>query len=136
MQVIAPIIGRLTAMPVMVLAAQMCPDHVEATLFALLMGISNMSGSTGGYLGVGIIAVLNTYGPRFENLATFVAIRNFASLLPLVLIPYLCPQGSPRSSMQEMQICENKRTQNQSCSVDEADIDLSVISLSSGQITS
>ena len=52
-QAIFPTIGRLSTMPVLVLAAQLCPDYVEATLYALIMGISNMSFSTGNYVGVG-----------------------------------------------------------------------------------
>jgi hypothetical protein len=51
-QVLVPVIGRLSAMPVLILAAQLCPDSVEATLYALIMGICNMSFSTGNYIGV------------------------------------------------------------------------------------
>eukprot|EP01047_Picozoa_sp_COSAG01_P112489 COSAG01_NODE_41240_length_454_cov_0.583099_1_plen_97_part_00 len=47
------IIGRLNMMPMMILAAKLCPPGVEATLFALNMGLSNFGSTVGGYLGIG-----------------------------------------------------------------------------------
>lgn len=37
-------IGRVAFMPVLVLAARVCPEGVEATLFALLMSVLNFGG--------------------------------------------------------------------------------------------
>jgi hypothetical protein len=39
------IIGRLNAMPFLVMAGQLCPKNMEATFFALLMSISNQGGN-------------------------------------------------------------------------------------------
>ena len=41
-------------MPVLVLAARLCPSGMEATLFATLMSISNGESVTGGLLGAGL----------------------------------------------------------------------------------
>ena len=38
------VVGQITWMPVLVLSARLCPKGVEATLFALLMSIWNLSG--------------------------------------------------------------------------------------------
>ena len=44
-------IGQVAFMPLLVLAARMCPEGVEATLFALLMSILNSGGLVSGLLG-------------------------------------------------------------------------------------
>eukprot|EP00976_Prorocentrum_cordatum_P045480 918144-Prorocentrum_minimum.AAC.1 len=61
-------------MPFFVLAAQLCPSDAEATLFALIMGISNMSWVTGNYLGVGLVAAMNIYEPEFDNMVCIRAV--------------------------------------------------------------
>ncbi|KAG8098535.1 hypothetical protein GUJ93_ZPchr0013g34149 [Zizania palustris] len=48
---IITVLGQASFMPVLVLAAKLCPPGVEATLFATLMSISNAGGVTGGLLG-------------------------------------------------------------------------------------
>ena len=45
------VIGQVALMPVLVLATRLCPEGVEATLFALLMSICNGGGITSGFLG-------------------------------------------------------------------------------------
>ena len=41
-------------MPVLVLAAKLCPPGMEATLFATLMSISNAGSVTGSLVGAGL----------------------------------------------------------------------------------
>ena len=41
------VIGRLNMMPMMILAAKLCPPGVEATLFSLNMGLSNFGATVG-----------------------------------------------------------------------------------------
>ena len=81
---------------------------MQATLFALMMGISNMSASTGNLFGVGLVAAMKTYEPAFPHLQTFINVRNLCSLLPLPLIPLLCPVGTPSSTMADMQRAEDR----------------------------
>jgi hypothetical protein len=38
-------------MPVLVLGANLCPPGVEASLYAALMSLNNLSGGAGGFLG-------------------------------------------------------------------------------------
>ena len=40
-EMIQPVVARIANMPTFVLAAKVCPPDVEATLFALLMGLAN-----------------------------------------------------------------------------------------------
>ena len=45
-------------MPILVLAARLCPEGVEATLFATLMSVLNGGASLGSALGAGLTASL------------------------------------------------------------------------------
>jgi hypothetical protein len=67
--------------------------QVEATLFALIMGIGNLAWSLSTLLGVGIVAFLGSYEPEFPRLGTFLIIRAACQVMPLMLIPYLVPDG-------------------------------------------
>ena len=46
-------------MPLMILAAKICPPGVEATLFSLLMGLSNFGGTVGYYVGQGMLTIID-----------------------------------------------------------------------------
>lgn len=81
-------------MPVLVLAAKLCPPGVEATLFATLMSISNAGGVTGGLLGAGLTQFLGVTKDNFQNLALLIVVCNLSSLLPLPLLGLL-PDESP-----------------------------------------
>lgn len=50
-EIISPIISQLGSLPQFVLAATLCPKGTEATLFALMMGVSNFGGTVGSYTG-------------------------------------------------------------------------------------
>ena len=76
-------------MPVLVLAARLCPSGVEATLFATLMSISNAGSVTGGLIGAGVTQLLGVTKDSFKNLALLIIICNLSSLLPLPLIGLL-----------------------------------------------
>uniref|UniRef100_A0A453M1X2 Uncharacterized protein n=1 Tax=Aegilops tauschii subsp. strangulata TaxID=200361 RepID=A0A453M1X2_AEGTS len=81
-------------MPVLVLAARLCPLGVEATLFATLMSISNAGSVAGGLVGAGLTQFLGVTKDNFDNLALLIVICNLSSLLPLPLLGLL-PDGSP-----------------------------------------
>lgn len=76
-------------MPVLVLAARLCPPGVEATLFATLMSISNGGGVCGGLLGAWLTQFLGVTSQNFNNLALLLIICNATSLLPLPLLRLL-----------------------------------------------
>ena len=83
-------------MPLLVLAASLCPPGVEGTLFALLMSVFNFSGILGTELGalltefLGVSAEGGSNGPTdFTNLGLLVTICNLSSLLPLLALNWL-----------------------------------------------
>ncbi|XP_024356689.1 folate-biopterin transporter 1, chloroplastic isoform X4 [Physcomitrium patens] len=83
------VLGQVSFMPILVLAARLCPPGVEATLFATLMSISNGGGVTGGVLGAGLTQVLGVTSQNFDNLALLLLLCNASSLLPLPFLNLL-----------------------------------------------
>lgn len=91
---ILTVMGQITFMPVLVLAARLCPAGVEATLFALLMSVSNLAGLLSHELGAVLTYWLGVTETNFENLWQLVLIANLSTLLPLPLLGWL-PAGDP-----------------------------------------
>ena len=92
---ILTVLGQLAFMPLLVLAASLCPPGVEGTLFALLMSIFNGAGIVGTELGalltdaLGVSAAEGGGPTDFTNLGLLVTICNLSSLLPLLAIGWL-----------------------------------------------
>jgi folate/biopterin transporter len=86
---ILTIAGRIAFMPVLILAARLCPEGIEATLFALLMSVINISALCSFQLGAGLTYLLGVTESNFDNLWLLVLIANVTSLLPLPLLKWL-----------------------------------------------
>jgi len=93
---------RFFDMPMLVLAAQVCPQSIEATLFAMLMSLSNMGDAIGNFLGTTVLELLDVTdcdyggdGNMCSNLDVAVIIKSLCRCLPILLIPFLVPKGSP-----------------------------------------
>ena len=80
---------QISFMPILVLAAKLCPEGVEATLFATLMSISNAGSVLGGLIGAGLTQVFGVTKDRFDNLAALIILCNLSSLFPLPLLGLL-----------------------------------------------
>lgn len=91
---ILTVAGRIAFMPVLVLAARLCPPGIEATLFALLMSVLNVSSLCSAQLGALLTYMLGVTDTDFTNLWLLILITNLSSLLPLPLIRWL-PAQSP-----------------------------------------
>jgi hypothetical protein len=76
-------------MPVLVLAARLCPPGIEATLFALLMSVTNMAGLVSHESGALLTHWLGVNETNFDQLWLLVIITNLSTLLPLVLVGWL-----------------------------------------------
>ena len=92
---ILTVVGQITWMPVLVLSARLCPKGVEATLFALLMSIWNLSGLLSHELGALLTAWLGVTESNFDKLWLLVIITNLSTLLPLPFLGWL-PSGDPQ----------------------------------------
>jgi folate/biopterin transporter len=92
---ILTIAGQLTFIPVLILAARLCPPGIEATLFAMLMSVLNLSSlvsKEGGALLTHLLGVTDT---NFDNFWLLVLITNVGSVIPLVFINLL-PNEDPQ----------------------------------------
>jgi folate/biopterin transporter len=86
---ILTVAGRIAYMPVLVLAARLCPEGIEATLFALLMSVMNIAALCSYQLGAGLTYFLGVTDVNFINLWLLVLITNLSNLLPLPLLGWL-----------------------------------------------
>ncbi|WP_377476176.1 MAG: folate/biopterin family MFS transporter [Microcoleus anatoxicus] len=86
---ILTVIGQIAYMPMLVLCARLCPPGVEATLFALLMSISNLAGLLSYEGGAVLTHWLGITDRNFDNLWLLVLITNLSTLLPLPFLSWL-----------------------------------------------
>uniref|UniRef100_A0A0E0HX77 Major facilitator superfamily (MFS) profile domain-containing protein n=1 Tax=Oryza nivara TaxID=4536 RepID=A0A0E0HX77_ORYNI len=86
---IITVLSQASFMPVLVLAAKLCPPGMEATLFATLMSISNAGSVSGGLVGAGLTQFFGVTKDSFKNLALLIVICNLSALLPLPLLGLL-----------------------------------------------
>ncbi|MDZ7958772.1 MAG: folate/biopterin family MFS transporter [Aulosira sp. DedQUE10] len=86
---ILTVMGQIAYMPVLVLAARLCPPGVEATLFALLMSVSNLAGMVSYEFGAIIMHWLGITETNFGSLWLLVMITNISTLLPLPFLNWL-----------------------------------------------
>lgn len=84
------VLGQVSFMPVLVLAARLCPEGVEATLFATLMSLLNGGSFLGSALGSGLTSwPFGVTADNFDNLAPLVALCTFLTLAPLPFLRLL-----------------------------------------------
>lgn len=91
---ILTVMGQIAYMPVLVLAARLCPAGVEATLFALLMSVSNLAGLVSYEFGAVLMHWLKITETNFDALWLLVVITNLSTLLPLPFLHWL-PGADP-----------------------------------------
>ena len=84
--IILTILGQIAFMPVLVLAANICPAGVEAMLYATLMGINNLTGSIGGIFGAILTKMMGITESNFTNLPLLLVVTNLTGLIPLMFI--------------------------------------------------
>ncbi|KAM3112735.1 folate/biopterin family MFS transporter [Phormidesmis sp. 146-33] len=82
-------LGQIAYMPVLVLAARLCPLGVEATLFALLMSVVNLAGLVSYEFGAVLTHWLGVNESNFDKLWVLVVITNLTTLLPLPFLGWL-----------------------------------------------
>jgi folate/biopterin transporter len=103
---LATVIGRFFSMPMFVLAAKVCPDKIEATLFAMLMALSNFGSSVSDFFGVSLCEFFGIVGDNFDRLPEAVITKSLCRLLPIPLIFLLVPDITPADPVETMHDCE------------------------------
>ncbi len=95
---ILTVLGEIAFMPVLVLAARICPPGVEATLFALLMSVLNLAGLLSHEGGALLTHVLGITETNFDNLWLLIVITNSSTLLALPFLRLLPNQNARQPS--------------------------------------
>lgn len=103
---ILTVMGKIAYMPILVLAARLCPSGVEATLFALLMSVSNLGGLISYEFGAVLMHWLGITETNFNALWVLVVITNLSTLLPLPFLNWL-PAADPQTETSTLQITAN-----------------------------
>ncbi|MEB3360201.1 MAG: folate/biopterin family MFS transporter [Synechococcales bacterium] len=83
------VMGEIAYMPILVLAARICPPGIEATLFALLMSVFNLAGLLANEFGAGLTHLLGVTETDFHRLWLLVLITNLSNLIPLPFVGLL-----------------------------------------------
>jgi folate/biopterin transporter len=91
---VVTVLGQIAFMPVLVLAARLCPPGIEATLFALLMSVLNLASVLSDEISALITHWLGITDTQFEALWILVIIANVSTLLPLPFLGWL-PAAEP-----------------------------------------
>ncbi len=97
---ILTVMGQIAYMPVLVLAARLCPPGVEATLFALLMSVTNLAALLSYEFGAVLMHLLGVTENNFTNLWLLVVITNLSTLLPLPFLGWLPLNNDPSLDLQ------------------------------------
>jgi folate/biopterin transporter len=87
--IVLTVMGQIAFMPVLVLAARLCPPGVEATLFALLMSVTNLAHLISYEFGAVLMHAMGITESNFDRLWLLVLITNLSTLLPLPFINWL-----------------------------------------------
>jgi folate/biopterin transporter len=87
--VILAMAGQIAFMPILVLAARLCPAGIEATLFALLMSVWNASHFVSRELGSLLMQGLGLTSTNFAALDKLIWITNLSTLLPLACLGWI-----------------------------------------------
>lgn len=87
--IILTVLGQIAFMPILVLAAKLCPSGIEAMLYAVLMSVNNLSGTVAGVLGSLLTKGLGITEHNFDNLPLLIIITNLSGLLPLAFLKLL-----------------------------------------------
>jgi hypothetical protein len=95
---LSPMARRFYVMPLFILAAKVCPHGAEATVFSLLTALGNFGSSISAYSGSLVLSYFDVSDDNYENLVTVIILKCCCRLVPILLIPFLIPDGSPYSS--------------------------------------
>jgi folate/biopterin transporter len=83
------VMGQIAFMPVMVLAARLCPSGIEATFFAVLMSVFNLGRIVSSEFGALITHWMGISETNFDSLWLLVLITNLSNLLPVLFLNWL-----------------------------------------------
>ena len=87
--VIQSALGEVGFLPLLVLAARVCPPGVEGVLFAALMSVFNLGGIVSTEAGAALTSALHVTESDFANLGPLVVACSLSSLAPLAVLSWV-----------------------------------------------
>lgn len=84
--VILSLLGQFILLPAVVLAAKICPNGVEGTLFATLMSISNLAGVLSSEWGSVFADMYGVNKNNFDNFWKLIVLCNMIDLIPIASV--------------------------------------------------
>eukprot|EP00667_Euglena_gracilis_P021751 EG_transcript_23934 len=93
-------VGMINFMPTTILISKICPEGMEASVFALLAGFSNFGNIVSGYFGAFVLTLLGLDAigkgqvDDFSNAWKACLIGAMSSFVSLLLMPFLIPAKS------------------------------------------
>jgi len=100
------VVQEIAWLPTMLLISQLCPKGCEATMFALLAGMSNLGASLGSYFGAYILVQLGVQptgeaneSAEFDNLWIASVVSSVGPCIPLALVYQLIPNVGQKDTV-------------------------------------
>nr|QPI16798.1 MAG: BT1 family protein [Virus NIOZ-UU159] len=87
--IILTILGQIGFMPILVLAAKISPQNIEASFYATIMSLNNLSSMMSSITGGIVTELFNVNSNNFDNLFYLLLFTNVVGLLPLLYLNYL-----------------------------------------------
>merc|ERR1719182_882171 len=99
-------VSQFAWIPGVVLISQLCPEGLEATMYALLAGMSNLGAGLANYFGAMMLEMLSIRprgepdeGAQFDRLWIAALIAAIAPALTLALLPWLIPDATQQEPL-------------------------------------
>ncbi len=109
---------RIKWLPLLVLAAKMCPPGIEGTFFAFLMSVDNMGLLSSAWAGGVLLKVLGVTRSNFRYLWLAFVIRNLMRLLPLLFLCFI-PNTNSDAPILPPELLETSDTSDEDASNNE-----------------
>ena len=82
-------------MPLYIIAAKVCPEGAEATVFAMLTALGNFGTAVSSYVGASLLIIFNVNSENYDNLKWIICVKMICRSVTLCLVPFLVPVGCP-----------------------------------------
>jgi len=84
--IILSIFYKITLLPILVIATQVCPSGLEGMLFATIISANNLSNIIGKLLGGLLTKLMGITNDNFTNIPFFIILTNLFGLIPLLFL--------------------------------------------------
>jgi len=101
---------EINTMPLLILAANLCPKNIEGTTYALIMSVLNFGGFVSYNLGSIITSLLGITNKKFDNLWLLILISNLFALLPLPLLLFISDENINKNNEKNEEECKTQPT--------------------------